>query len=193
MTRFTKEEEILSKDEAGRTRMEQVPESDRETRQERADRNFVELLQGARVAVTGVQVLFAFLLTVPFSQGFVRLSAFDRWLFYVALVSAAIASICYIAPANQHRVLFRQGMKEKLVRRSNLYGIAGALALAMSMTAATMLVTDYLFDSALAWGTAGAIAALAAWSWFAQPAFDRQSSSGEEEAQRRSRPGGTGG
>ncbi|MEV4223158.1 MULTISPECIES: DUF6328 family protein [unclassified Nonomuraea] len=170
--------------------MEQVPEQDRETRQERADRNFVELLQGARVAVTGVQVLFAFLLTVPFSQGFVRLSAFDRWLFYVALVSAAIASICYIAPANQHRVLFRQGLKERLVRRSNFYGIAGALALAMSMTAATMLVVDFLFDSALAWGTAGVVAALAAWAWFAQPAIDRHNSNGDDGgSQRRSRPG----
>lgn len=157
--------------------MEQVPEkkTQQESRQERADRNFVELLQGARVAVTGVQVLFAFLLTVPFSDGFNRLNQFDRWLFFVALVGAAIASICYIAPANQHRVLFRQGLKEKLVHRSNAYGIAGALALAVSMTAATMLVTDYLFHSTLAWVTAGVIAALAAWSWFGQPALDRSS------------------
>ncbi len=175
--------------------MEQVPESDRETDKERADRNFVELLQGARVAVTGVQVLFAFLLTVPFSQGFFRLSEFDRWLFYVALVSAAIASICYIAPANQHRVLFRQGLKEKLVRRSNFYGIAGALALAVSMTAATMLVVDYLFHSTLALVTAGVIAALAVWSWFGQPAIDRSgrpddAPTEEDEAGRRG--GGSG-
>ncbi|MFI6706798.1 DUF6328 family protein [Nonomuraea sp. NPDC050478] len=153
--------------------VQQVPEQEKETRQERADRNFVELLQGARVAVTGVQVLFAFLLTVPFSQGFERLSAFDRWLFFVALVSAACASICYIAPANQHRVLFRQGLKEKLVRRSNHYGLAGALALALSMTSATMLVVDFLFHSTLAWVTAGGVAALAAWAWFGQPALDR--------------------
>ncbi|MFG1946768.1 DUF6328 family protein [Nonomuraea sp. NPDC048826] len=175
--------------------MDQVPEQDKETRQERADRNFVELLQGARVAVTGVQVLFAFLLTVPFSQGFERLSAFDRWLFYVALVSAALASICYIAPANQHRVLFRQGLKEKLVRRSNRYGIAGALALIVSMTSATMLVVDFLFDSTLAWGTAGVVAALAAWAWFGQPALDRSGQPGDtadEESAGRHSGGGTG-
>ncbi|MGI5271203.1 DUF6328 family protein [Nonomuraea sp. CA-218870] len=175
--------------------MEQVPEQEKETRKERADRNFVELLQGARVAVTGVQVLFAFLLTVPFSEGFARLGAFDRWLFYVALVSAAVASICYIAPANQHRVLFRQGLKERLVHRSNLYGIAGAVALVLSMSSATMLVVDFLFDSTLAWITGGVVAALAAWSWFVQPALDRASDRGadtpEEESEGR-RSGGAG-
>ncbi|MEV0231937.1 DUF6328 family protein [Nonomuraea sp. NPDC050786] len=144
-----------------------------ESEQERADRNFVELLQGARVAVTGVQVLFAFLLTVPFSSGFAKLDLADRWLFYVALVSAAVASICYIAPTAQHRVLFRQGHKETLVRRSNHYGIVGALALTVSMTTATMLVIDYLFGPAVGWTTAGILAALALWTWFGQAALSR--------------------
>ncbi len=152
----------------------------RESQLERADRNFVELLQGARVAVTGVQVLFAFLLTVPFSPGFSRLDLADRWLFYVALVGAAIASICYIAPAAQHRVLFRQGRKETLVRRSNFYGILGALALAVSMTTATMLVIDYLFGVVVAWVTAGVIAALALWTWFGQPALNRANGNGQD-------------
>ncbi|MEV4174057.1 MULTISPECIES: DUF6328 family protein [unclassified Nonomuraea] len=151
-----------------------------ESDQERADRNFVELLQGARVAVTGVQVLFAFLLTVPFSSGFARLDQVDRWLYYAALVSAAIASICYIAPTAQHRVLFRQGRKETLVRRSNLYGILGALALAVSMTTSTMFVIDYLFDATLAWITAGALAVLALWTWFGQPALNRSDQSSSD-------------
>ncbi|WP_052422740.1 DUF6328 family protein [Nonomuraea candida] len=144
-----------------------------ESEQERADRNFVELLQGARVAVTGVQVLFAFLLTVPFSSAFARLDQVDRWLYFAALISAALASICYIAPASQHRVLFRQGRKETLVRRSNFYGILGALALAVSMTTATLFVIDYLFDATLAWITAGLLALLALWTWFLQPGMDR--------------------
>ncbi|GAA3151046.1 MULTISPECIES: DUF6328 family protein [Nonomuraea] len=144
-----------------------------ESHQERADRNFVELLQGARVAVTGVQVLFAFLLTVPFSTGFSRLDQADRWLYFAALLSAAFASICYIAPPAQHRVLFRQGRKETLVRRSNVYGILGALALAVSMTTSTMFVIDYLFDATLAWLAAGLLALLALWTWFGQPALDR--------------------
>ncbi|MEO3794737.1 DUF6328 family protein [Nonomuraea sp. B10E15] len=148
-----------------------------ESHGERADRNFVELLQGARVAVTGVQVLFAFLLTVPFSPGFTRIDRADQWLYYAALVSAALASIWYIAPTAQHRVLFRQGRKETLVRRSNRYGLAGALALAVSMTTATMFVIDHLFDAVLAGATAGVLALLALWTWFGQPALTRSDQS----------------
>ncbi|MEU8356643.1 DUF6328 family protein [Nonomuraea sp. NPDC048882] len=152
-----------------------------ESDQERADRNFVELLQGARVAVTGVQVLFAFLLTVPFSTGFARMDQADRWLYYAALISAAVASICYIAPTAQHRVLFRQGLKETLVRRSNLYGIAGALALVVSMTTSTMFVIDYLFEATLAWVTAGLLAVFALWTWFGQAALNRQGEVGPRD------------
>ncbi|GAA3646600.1 DUF6328 family protein [Nonomuraea antimicrobica] len=144
-----------------------------ESHGERADRNFIELLHGARVAVTGVQVLFAFLLTVPFSPGFSALAPADRRLYYVALISAAVASICYIAPAHQHRVLFRQGRKETLVRRSNSYAIIGALALTLSMTSAAALVIDYLFGSLLSWITAGVLAVLTGWTWFLQPALTR--------------------
>lgn len=140
---------------------------------ERADRNFVELLQGFRVAVTGVQVLFAFLLTVPFSPGFVRVNATDRGLFYVALVSAALASVFYIAPTSQHRILFRMGMKEQLVRRSNVYGVLGTLALAVSITAATLMVMDFLFDGPLPLITAAGPALLAGWLWFVEPLLQR--------------------
>lgn len=144
-----------------------------ESRAERADRNFIELLQGSRVAVTGVQVLFAFLLTVPFSSGFTEVTRVNRWLFYVSLVGAAVASVCYIAPAAQHRVLFRQGLKEPLVRRANVYGLAGAMALGISMTAATLMVVGYLFNGPLPIVTGAAVAALAAWVWFAEPALIR--------------------
>jgi Family of unknown function (DUF6328) len=144
-----------------------------ETPGERADRNFIELLQEFRVAVTGVQVLFAFLLTVPFSTGFASVSTGDRRLFYLALVSAALASVCYIAPAAQHRVLFRKGQKELLVRRANRLGAAGGVSLGVSMTAATLMVVDYLFDGVLPIVTAGALAALATWVWFLQPALTR--------------------
>ncbi|MBC6462508.1 DUF6328 family protein [Actinomadura sp. HBU206391] len=146
-----------------------------ETPGQRADRNFVELLQGLRVAVTGVQVLFAFLLTVPFSPGFAKIAAADRRLFYVALVSAAIASMFFIAPVAQHRVLFRQGLKEPLVKRANLYGLIGTLALAVSMTSATLMVVDYLFDGPLPLITAVGTAGLAAWLWFIEPIIHRSS------------------
>jgi uncharacterized protein DUF6328 len=144
-----------------------------ETAAERADRNFVEMLQGFRVAVTGVQVLFAFLLTVPFAPGFARVAQGDRWLFYLALVSAAVASMFFIAPVAQHRILFRQGLKESLVHRSNRYGMIGTVALAISMTSATLMVVDYLFDGLLPLITAGVAGALAAWLWFVEPAIHR--------------------
>jgi hypothetical protein len=150
-----------------------------ETPAERADRNFVEFLQGVRVAVTGVQVLFAFLLTVPFSPGFTKVTDGDRWLFYVALVGAAVASMFFIAPVAQHRILFRQGMKEPLVHRSNLYGMIGTGALAVSMTAATMLVVDFLFEGPLPVITAAGAALLAAWLWFVEPVLHRASGNGD--------------
>lgn len=154
-------------------RRSHAAQSNPETRDERADRNFVELLQGFRVAVTGVQVLFAFLLTVPFSIGFARLSSTDRWLYLFALVSAAVASVCYIAPAAQHRVLFRQGLKDALVRRSNRYGLLGGLALIVSMTAATAVVVDYLYGGPLPVMIGAALAMFAGWAWFLQPAIAR--------------------
>ena len=144
-----------------------------ETPEARADRNFVELLQGLRVAVTGVQVLFAFLLTVPFATGFEKVTDFQRDLYYVTLVSAAVASIFFIAPAAQHRILFRQGMKESLTRRSNRYGLIGTLALAVSITSATMLITDYIFRWELALATAVPVGLLALWVWFIGPMIYR--------------------
>lgn len=155
-----------------------------ESRAERADRNFIELLQGFRVAVTGVQVLFAFLLTVPFSIGFARVDATDRRLFLAALVGAAVASVCYIAPAAQHRVLFRQGLKEAMVRRANLYGLAGAVALGVSMTAATLMVLRFLLDGPVPLILSGVVAALAMWAWFVEPALLRLSGRGGDGPQR---------
>lgn len=149
-----------------------------ESRAARSARNFIELLQGFRVAVTGVQVLFAFLLTVPFAQGFAKVVAAERWLYYVSLAGAAVASLFFIAPVAQHRILFRQGFKETLVRRSNVYGLVGTVALAISMTAATMMVVHYLFSTALAVVTAGGAALLASWLWFVEPVLDRRRGNG---------------
>jgi hypothetical protein len=151
--------------------------SPRENTGERADRNFVEILHGVRVAVTGVQMLFAFLLIVPFSPGFAEVADTDRGLYYLALTSAATASMFFIAPVAQHRILFRQGLKESLVHRANLYSLIGTLALAVSMTAATLMVVDHLFDGPLPLITAGAIAGVAAWLWFIQPTLQRSKGS----------------
>jgi hypothetical protein len=145
-----------------------------ETEHERLDRQLMELLQGYRVAVTGVQVLFAFLLTVPFAVGFGEVDATGRVLYYVALFGAALASICFIAPVTQHRILFRLGQKPLLIRRANRFGICGALALALSITAATTLIVETLLPDAAAAATAAAVAALCGWAWFVQPLLSRR-------------------
>ncbi|WP_030169012.1 DUF6328 family protein, partial [Spirillospora albida] len=145
-----------------------------ETEHERLDRQLMELLQGFRVAVTGVQVLFAFLLTVPFSVGFDEVDSTGRALFYIALFGAALASICFIAPVFQHRILFQLGQKALLIRRANRYGIVGGLALAASITASTTLIIDTLAPDAAAVATALIVLALCSWVWFLQPYLIRK-------------------
>ena len=124
------------------------PEDRRETAAERADRNMGELLQELRVALPGVQVLFAFLLTVPFSQGFASLSDEQRDLYFAVLIGTAIATALLIAPSAYHRLLFRQRDKEHLVRISNRLTIAGLGVLALSITGAVLLIADLLYDGA---------------------------------------------
>jgi high-affinity Fe2+/Pb2+ permease len=118
-----------------------------ETPEERADRNLNELLQELRVALPGVQILFAFLLTVPFSQGFTRLDGFQRDLYFGVLLATALATILLIAPSANHRLLFRMRDKEYLVQISNRLTIAGLLVLSVSLTGAVLLVADIMFQS----------------------------------------------
>ncbi|WP_433180579.1 DUF6328 family protein [Actinoallomurus sp. CA-150999] len=144
-----------------------------ETPRERIDRELVEMLQELRVIVAGVQFLFAFLLTLPFSNGFKRVGHAGQWVFYLSLITAACASICLMAPAAQHRMLFRSGRKDLLITRSNRYGIAGTLALTVSMSSAVAVAARGFFSSTLAAVTAAAIVAVVAWAWFVQPMLTR--------------------
>ena len=146
-----------------------------ETEHERLDRQLMELLQGFRVATTGVQVLFAFLLIVPFSAGFDKVDdGTGMPLFYIALFGAALASICFIAPVFQHRILFRLDQKSLLLKRANRFGIVGAFGLAASITSATMLIVESLSERTFAVVlTAVAILALCGWAWFVQPYMTR--------------------
>ncbi|GGL42002.1 hypothetical protein GCM10014719_49070 [Planomonospora parontospora subsp. antibiotica] len=131
-----------------------------------------ELLQGLRVAVTGVQVLFAFLLTLPFSAGFEKVDTLGRWLFFISLLSSAFASVCFITPAAQHRLLFRTGLKERMLHRANELGIVGAIALAVAMTSAVALVTETVIPGWPAAVFGAAVGLLSAWLWFIQPMID---------------------
>ena len=117
-----------------------------ETEKERLDRNLSELLQELRVALPGVQVLFAFLLTVPFQQGFSKATEFQKDVYLVTLLLTAAASALLIAPSAYHRLEFRQNDKKHIVLVANRFAIAGFAVLAAAMTSAVLLVTDYLYS-----------------------------------------------
>src|SRR3712207_6709917 len=133
----------------------------------------MELLNELRVALPGVQFLFAFLLVVPFQPGGAQLNEFQRDVYFVTLLAAAVATGLLIAPAAQHRVLFRQHDKENLLRRSHRSAFAGLVVLAVAISAAVLLVTDVVFDLTQAWITAGVVAALLVWWGIAVPDWYR--------------------
>src|SRR5580700_6627717 len=108
-------------------------EARHETRLERLDRNLEEMTGELRVVVTGVQVLFAFLLIVPFDTGFAHVGSFERIVYFVTLILAALAAVCTIAPSARHRFLFRYYDKERLVFVANGLVIAGLGFLALAM------------------------------------------------------------
>ncbi|MGK5115210.1 MULTISPECIES: DUF6328 family protein [unclassified Geodermatophilus] len=144
-----------------------------ESRKERIDRELIELLNELRVALPGVQFLFAFLLVVPFQQRGAELTEFQRDVYFVTLMAAAVATGLLIAPAAQHRVLFRQHDKEVLLRRSHRSAFAGLVVLAIAICSAVLLVTDVVFDLTQAWITTGVVAALLTYWWIAVPYWDR--------------------
>jgi hypothetical protein len=145
-----------------------------ETKSDRIDRELIELLNELRVALPGVQVLFAFLLAVPFAQGFSNVTNFQRALFFAVLLTTAISSILLIAPSAYHRLHFRQHNKEELLLSSNRFAIAGILFLGLAMTGAIVLITDYLY-STTATIVAGAVGAvLFAWFWAVLPLLRRR-------------------
>ena len=121
-----------------------------------------------------MQFLFAFLLIVPFQQKVDQLTDFQRDVYFVALASAALATALLIAPAAQHRILFRQQDKEALLRRSNRSAIAGLLVLgARHLRRRCCWSSTSSSRATLAWVTAGALAVLLAWWWLAVPLWQR--------------------
>ncbi len=116
-----------------------------ETEEERLDRNLTELLNELRVALPGVQVLFAFLLGVPFTQRFNELASYQEDVYFGTLVCAAVATAFLIAPSAHHRIEFRLRDKRHIVFQANRYAIIGLAFLALAMTGVVMLVTDFIF------------------------------------------------
>jgi hypothetical protein len=154
------------------------PELERdESPLERLDRNTVELLNELRVASTGIQVLFAFLLIVPFNNRFGRLSSFDRYDYFVTLLCIATAAALLIAPSIQHRLLFRRGEKRYIVEIGTKLLIVAMAFLAVGMTGILVLISDVMFGGVAA-AIVGALAgAVVGGLWFGMPLNRRRTSS----------------
>ena len=123
-----------------------MPESDRE----RLNRELIELLNELRVALPGVQVLFAFLLAVPFANGFPKLDRLDRDVFFAAFITTALSTAFLIAPSSYHRLRWRAHDKERLLQTSNTLTIIGLGFLAVSIVCVVFVITDFLFHRAWA-------------------------------------------
>ena len=158
------------------------PESGRdETEEERLDRNLGELLQELRVALPGVQVLFAFLLAVPFQKGFEDVTEFQKIVYFATLILTAISATMLISPSAYHRITFRYQQKRRLVYYANRFAIVGLLFLALAMTGAILLITDVLFSTAAAVVTAGLALGVFGFFWFGLPLRRRLSLSAGQE------------
>ncbi|BFU46366.1 DUF6328 family protein [Krasilnikovia sp. MM14-A1004] len=140
-----------------------------ESERQRWNRNFSDLLQELRVAQTGVQILFAFLLTLPFSNGFPHTNQFQRVVYLVALISAAFAATLLIAPVAFHRALFRQGRKPELVRYAHRTASGGLACMLVSMVSSVLLITDYLLNTWVAGILTGIVGAWFLTFWVVVP------------------------
>jgi Family of unknown function (DUF6328) len=137
--------------------------------EEKRDRQMIELLNELRVALPGVQILFAFLLTVPFTQRFTTLTMLERDVFYVTLIAATLSAACLIAPSAAHRVLFHQSQRTWLIESANRLMLAGLGFLAIAIGAAFLLITDVLFEGARVWVYSVAVWVTIVALWFARP------------------------
>ena len=161
--------------EAEDTRAGRDPRRDdrNETEKERLDRNMTELVGELRVALPGVQVLFAFLLTVPFNQRFSQVTSFDETIYLITLLSTAVATALLLAPSALHRIEFRQDDKQHIVKIANRYAIAGFAALLVSVTGAVLLVTHFLYSDTTSYVCTAAVAVLLAMCWYVMPILRR--------------------
>jgi hypothetical protein len=154
---------------------------ERESRDERLNRELIELLNELRVILPGVQVLFAFLLTIPFNQRFEILTERQKDVYYGAVLFTTAAAILLIAAPNFHRFLFRASEKEWVVRISNRLTLLGTGALAIAMTAVIYLITDLLHGGVTVPVVTGLTLLAMAWLWFALPLARRARVSGRAD------------
>lgn len=150
-----------------------------ESEEERLDRQLIELLNEVRIAIPGVQVLFAFLLTVPFAAGWADTSELQRDAYFATLLLTAAATALLMAPAAIHRLRFRKGDKRTIVEWAHRLTIAGMAVLGLAMAGAVFLVTDVLYEVTTAAIVAGAVLGLIVGLWFVLPLTRRFHERGE--------------
>jgi hypothetical protein len=150
------------------------PDARRETVAQRADRNIGELVQELRVVGLGVQVLFGFLLSLPFTMRFTKLTGVQRDLYVTSLILAAAATTLLIGPVAYHRLVFRRGMKEELVRFANVMAILGLAAVGAAVLVAVLLVTDFVLGALPAALITAVLASGIVGLWFAVPLSHRR-------------------
>jgi hypothetical protein len=149
-----------------------------ETEDERADRNFGDILQELRVAQTGIQILFGFLLTMPLQARYTTLDAFHRGLLVTATLLLAVATAFIIAPVAWHRVLFRQRMKDEVVLVANRLAKAGLAALALGIVVSILLMLDLVISRGWAMILAATIFVLLLMLWLVSPLLRREQRNG---------------
>jgi len=152
-----------------------------ETKKERLDRELIELLNELRVALPGVQVLFAFLLGVPFTQRFAQATSLQKDAYFFTFLCTAAATALLIAPSTYHRLTWRQGDKEHLLKVGNAFTIAGTFFLAVAISSAMFVVADLLFATTTAALLTGATVAFYGLFWYVLPLLRRLHGPGEDE------------
>ena len=149
--------------------MDENRQADEETPKERANRELIELLNELRIVLPGVTVLLAFLLAVPFANGWTRVTSFQRDVFVVAFLATAVSVALLTAPSSYHRLRFRHGDKEHMVKVGNRLSIAGIAASAVSLEAVVLLVMDAVLSLGAAIAAAVALFAVVSSLWYLLP------------------------
>jgi hypothetical protein len=145
-------------------------------KKDRTERQMAELLQELRIALPGVQILFAFLLTGPFAQGFSRVTSFQKNLFFVVLLATAASTIFLIAPTATHRLRFHKSDRQYVIESAHRLMLAGLVFLALAIVGALVLITDYLFGLSGSWYWPALVALVLVALWFVRPLLRSDSS-----------------
>jgi Family of unknown function (DUF6328) len=149
-----------------------LPEEEREEAPKaRLEREHSELLQELRSLIPGAEVLFGFLLAVSFTNQFADLTDVQRYVYFGTLVATGLALVLYMAPASYHRLRFREGDKDYMLRKANREAIAGTVASSVAITGVLYLVTSFVFGSAEAIVASVAFFAFTAWRWWSHALY----------------------